>query len=1301
MSMDRYDPFGMKSKEDFTETVKILVNYGADVNARNGRGETPMHLAARNEFQKVMEVLVLAGSDPAAEDNDGNQPVDLTSDGDTVSVQILRHAASERDRYMSESLEIRARGFTTLTQSQAALPLSVRSPSLFSMPLLMGAAAGSGQNLTRAASSPGLFPSPPQSSTFLGGGPVGSGYPVPNGFPVPRVMSPQLVPNNSPGTVEPDVYSNIPDDRYPVSRIDESAYRASAISQITAPSDNTYRLSVNSAAVYNSFGLSDRSSVWNVTPSPSVKSPSIGLPAEKVLVDVESESWISRQAHKNEHWEKDQQPESEKTKDVPERRRRKVLKKKSAPPPVAPKPTVPSRKLAVQRQPVVRVPEPVPEESDSYFDDESFDTFVESSSTEAEAVPPPLPPRTRTSSQASSPGAETSLRRWLDEQNGLMRSDHGSVTSDTTSFFSSVSKSTVQPERPPKLSRPSSVTSTDTVKRRPPPPIPTIVQTEKPKSRKKTSSSKKRLTLVKKVADVDSEDVSKQQAGKNVESRAEDRRNNNVPKSSVQKAKKKKKKELTVAENGDIYSHVAKSRKHQPVDTSSNSSWATNDTHVSEQKSPQTIQDSLPQLSPAGRSPQPLVFEKVTIRDDQIASDYLFHKSIAELTTASAENIVNVVGRNSSGSSPAARVGYSPETVFQYAVASSFVPQNSSQSFVHPQQQHYPASNQSRAAFISSSLVEPQQQMMQKTEDDLPSPHQHPQQNRPPTYFIPLPQPSQSELSPDDRSSGSVYDTLDEDKLNRCDSGVSDDQMPPYGLNRRTVVLKSDAGRPLGLSVCGGNVSGTFVRSVAPSSVAAMAGLTVGDWIVAVNSKVVKSLSRQEVLQKIENLARDTVRLVVDRDDDRFKLAAPKNAVGDSFHMRAHFSHVPAAKGRELTVRVGDVFLVSDSLPDDAVGYWVAKKVGGLVGELEGLIPNCSKAEQIVTKQRLASSPTLNRPRGGVFTRSFRRSKYSSDQEQDSTVESRPSSECGDIVPYVRVVEQSTSVRRPVVIMGLFCDAACALLRNSAPSIFEIPKTPVEQRRASYEEFTPSTLDLATIRSIINSGRHCVVIISPRAVQFLREKTDLQPIVIYMSPSSKNVLKSMIVQLAPSCDKKPGYMLVEAAKFERYHANLFDAVIPYKADGSWLDLLKDTVGRLQRIRKWIPFDLEDSCVASDGSPPDLIRNTTSTWRNEDRGSRLSKTTDDIPDQIQDLLSRHINVVSPMVSGRPTDSTADERCTQSFDFGDRQPVLVKPPKAVSATQGDVVLRKPRTKGRPLNSREFTVGRVDSHSSAVII
>lgn len=59
--INEYDLYGMKSKEEYTETAKILIKRGAEVNMKNGRGEAPLHHAARNEFQKIVELLLRAG----------------------------------------------------------------------------------------------------------------------------------------------------------------------------------------------------------------------------------------------------------------------------------------------------------------------------------------------------------------------------------------------------------------------------------------------------------------------------------------------------------------------------------------------------------------------------------------------------------------------------------------------------------------------------------------------------------------------------------------------------------------------------------------------------------------------------------------------------------------------------------------------------------------------------------------------------------------------------------------------------------------------------------------------------------------------------------------------------------------------------------------------------------------------------------------------------------------------------------------------------------------------------------------
>lgn len=57
--------------------VKLLINHGADINAKNERGETPLHLATRYCFNKIVKLLLENGADPNIKDNEGKTPLDL------------------------------------------------------------------------------------------------------------------------------------------------------------------------------------------------------------------------------------------------------------------------------------------------------------------------------------------------------------------------------------------------------------------------------------------------------------------------------------------------------------------------------------------------------------------------------------------------------------------------------------------------------------------------------------------------------------------------------------------------------------------------------------------------------------------------------------------------------------------------------------------------------------------------------------------------------------------------------------------------------------------------------------------------------------------------------------------------------------------------------------------------------------------------------------------------------------------------------------------------------------------------
>lgn len=56
---------------------KLLLGYGADIDAANKWGQTPMHVAAFERQEEVFDFLIRSGADDGAKDNDLNSPYDV------------------------------------------------------------------------------------------------------------------------------------------------------------------------------------------------------------------------------------------------------------------------------------------------------------------------------------------------------------------------------------------------------------------------------------------------------------------------------------------------------------------------------------------------------------------------------------------------------------------------------------------------------------------------------------------------------------------------------------------------------------------------------------------------------------------------------------------------------------------------------------------------------------------------------------------------------------------------------------------------------------------------------------------------------------------------------------------------------------------------------------------------------------------------------------------------------------------------------------------------------------------------
>ncbi|XP_040341473.1 disks large homolog 5 isoform X1 [Herpailurus yagouaroundi] len=404
----------------------------------------------------------------------------------------------------------------------------------------------------------------------------------------------------------------------------------------------------------------------------------------------------------------------------------------------------------------------------------------------------------------------------------------------------------------------------------------------------------------------------------------------------------------------------------------------------------------------------------------------------------------------------------------------------------------------------------------------------------------------------------------------------------------------------LGVHLCGGNLHGVFVAEVEDDSPAkGPDGLVPGDLILEYGSLDMRGKTVEEVY--VEMLKpKDGVRLKVQYRPEEFTKV--KSLPGDSFYIRALYDRLAEVE-HELSFKKDDILYIDDTLPQGTFGSWMAWQLDENAQKIQrGQIPSKYVMDQEFSRRLSMSevkddnnaTKTLSAAaRRSFFRRKHKHKRSGSKDGKDLLAldtfsnDTIPLFEDSVSLAYQRVQKVDCTSLRPVLILGPLLDVVKEMLVNEAPGKF--CRCPLEVMKASQQAIERGVKDclfvdykrrsghfdvttVASIKEITEKNRHCLLDISPHAIERLHHM-HIYPIVIFIHYKSAKHIKEQRdpIYLKDKVTQRHSKEQFETAqKIEQEYSRYFTGVIQGGALSSICTQILAMVNQEQNKVLWIP-----------------------------------------------------------------------------------------------------------------------------------